>query len=152
MSLLEITDKIISQPCENILGQSNAAGRPRAISVLCSGGESREQEKRYYPFRIIPYLIHVRGSAQLESEPCCLTLAEKMHSGYEGQLGASASTCRGGEGAWGTAASTQAFSWTRGAWPGVRRPCLLATTPRAVLSFADRQPGLLRLSRVTCEH
>lgn len=47
------------------------------------GGESREQAKRYYPFRIIPYLIHVRSPAQPESEPCCLTLAEKMHSGYE---------------------------------------------------------------------
>ncbi|KAM5320352.1 period circadian protein homolog 3 isoform 1-T2 [Glossophaga mutica] len=47
------------------------------------GGESREQEKRHFPFRIIPYLIHVRSSARPESEPCCLTLAEKIHSGYE---------------------------------------------------------------------
>ncbi|XP_037010120.2 period circadian protein homolog 3 isoform X3 [Artibeus jamaicensis] len=47
------------------------------------GGENREQEKRYYPFRIIPYLIHVHSSARPESEPCCLTLAEKIHSGYE---------------------------------------------------------------------
>ncbi|XP_032970257.1 period circadian protein homolog 3 isoform X1 [Rhinolophus ferrumequinum] len=47
------------------------------------GGEDRQQEKHYYPFRIIPYLIHVRGSAGPESEPCCLTLAEKIHSGYE---------------------------------------------------------------------
>lgn len=47
------------------------------------GGESREQEKRHYPFRIIPYLIHVHSPARPESEPCCLTLAEKIHSGYE---------------------------------------------------------------------
>ncbi|XP_036917942.1 period circadian protein homolog 3 isoform X2 [Sturnira hondurensis] len=47
------------------------------------GGENREQEKHYYPFRIIPYLIHVHSSARPESEPCCLTLAEKIHSGYE---------------------------------------------------------------------
>ncbi|XP_045715305.1 period circadian protein homolog 3 isoform X1 [Phyllostomus hastatus] len=47
------------------------------------GGESREQERRYYPFRIIPYLVHVHSSAQPEPEPCCLTLAEKIHSGYE---------------------------------------------------------------------
>ncbi|XP_054435798.1 period circadian protein homolog 3 isoform X2 [Pteronotus mesoamericanus] len=47
------------------------------------GGENREQEKHYYPFRIIPYLIHVHSPARPESEPCCLTLAEKIHSGYE---------------------------------------------------------------------
>ncbi|XP_012662830.1 period circadian protein homolog 3 isoform X2 [Otolemur garnettii] len=48
------------------------------------GGEDRrKQEKYYYPFRIIPYMIHVRSSAQPESEPCCLTLVEKIHSGYE---------------------------------------------------------------------
>ncbi|XP_053776119.1 period circadian protein homolog 3 isoform X4 [Desmodus rotundus] len=47
------------------------------------GGENREREKHYYPFRIIPYLIHVHSSARPESEPCCLTLAEKIHSGYE---------------------------------------------------------------------
>ncbi|XP_019515941.1 PREDICTED: period circadian protein homolog 3 isoform X2 [Hipposideros armiger] len=46
------------------------------------GGEDAEQ-KHYHPFRIIPYLIHVRGSARPEAEPCCLTLAEKIHSGYE---------------------------------------------------------------------
>lgn len=47
------------------------------------GGEEKEQEKHYYPFRIIPYLIHVHSSAQPGPEPCCLTLAEKIHSGYE---------------------------------------------------------------------
>ncbi|XP_072587298.1 period circadian protein homolog 3 isoform X10 [Vulpes vulpes] len=47
------------------------------------GGKDAEQEKRYYPFRIIPYLIHVHRAAQPEPEPCCLTLVEKIHSGYE---------------------------------------------------------------------
>lgn len=46
------------------------------------GGE-REQEKYYSPFRIIPYLVHVHSSAHPESEPCCLALVEKIHSGYE---------------------------------------------------------------------
>ncbi|XP_058160719.1 period circadian protein homolog 3 [Dasypus novemcinctus] len=46
------------------------------------GGAVREQ--RYYcPFRIIPYLIHVHRPVQPEAEPCCLTLVEKIHSGYE---------------------------------------------------------------------
>ncbi|XP_041626689.1 period circadian protein homolog 3 isoform X3 [Vulpes lagopus] len=47
------------------------------------GGKDAEQEKHYYPFRIIPYLIHVHRAAQPEPEPCCLTLVEKIHSGYE---------------------------------------------------------------------
>nr|XP_060482048.1 period circadian protein homolog 3 [Panthera onca] len=47
------------------------------------GGEVREQEKRYYPFRIIPYLMRVHVSTQREPESCCLTLVEKVHSGYE---------------------------------------------------------------------
>ncbi|KAK2499647.1 hypothetical protein MC885_017953, partial [Smutsia gigantea] len=47
------------------------------------GGEDREQEKHYYPFQIIPYWIQVHSSTQQESEPCCLTLVEKIHSGYE---------------------------------------------------------------------
>ncbi|XP_054576817.1 period circadian protein homolog 3 [Eptesicus fuscus] len=51
------------------------------------GGGGRGQ--RHAPFRVIPYLIHVRRSARPQSEPepepepCCLMLAEKMHSGYE---------------------------------------------------------------------
>ncbi|XP_014442081.1 period circadian protein homolog 3 [Tupaia chinensis] len=47
------------------------------------GGEDREKRKYYSPFRIIPYLIHVHSSAQPEWEACCLTLVEKIHSGYE---------------------------------------------------------------------
>uniref|UniRef100_A0A8C7ALU3 Period circadian regulator 3 n=1 Tax=Neovison vison TaxID=452646 RepID=A0A8C7ALU3_NEOVI len=47
------------------------------------GGQDTEQEKHYCPVRIIPYLLHVRSSAQLESEPCCLILVQKIHSGYE---------------------------------------------------------------------
>ncbi|XP_077881312.1 period circadian protein homolog 3 isoform X2 [Ictidomys tridecemlineatus] len=47
------------------------------------GGGGREHEKHYSPFRIIPYLVHVHSSTQPESEPCCLTLVEKIHSGYE---------------------------------------------------------------------
>ncbi|XP_025768383.1 period circadian protein homolog 3 [Puma concolor] len=47
------------------------------------GGEVREQEKRYYPFRIIPYLMRIHVSTQREPESCCLTLVEKVRSGYE---------------------------------------------------------------------
>ncbi|XP_008516213.2 period circadian protein homolog 3 isoform X4 [Equus przewalskii] len=56
-----------------------------AKSFFCRirGGEDSKQEKRYSPFQILPYLIHVHSPAQLESEPCCLMLVEKVHSGYE---------------------------------------------------------------------
>ncbi|KAM5248732.1 period circadian protein homolog 3 [Ctenodactylus gundi] len=47
------------------------------------GGGDSEEKKCYPPFRVIPYLIHVHSSAQPESEPCCLALVEKIHSGYE---------------------------------------------------------------------
>ncbi|KAK7817316.1 hypothetical protein U0070_004453 [Myodes glareolus] len=50
---------------------------------LFSGGGDRAQKKHYSPFWILPYLVHVHSSAQPEPEPCCLALAEKIHSGYE---------------------------------------------------------------------
>ncbi|NXU49569.1 PER3 protein, partial [Turnix velox] len=50
-------------------------------------GKDQEQEPRCYPFRITPYLVHVCSSAHGDAESCCLALAEKIHSGYEGKLG-----------------------------------------------------------------
>ncbi|XP_052034209.1 period circadian protein homolog 3 [Apodemus sylvaticus] len=49
---------------------------------ICGGGD-RAQKRLYSPFRILPYLVHVQSSDQPEPEPCCLTLVEKIHSGYE---------------------------------------------------------------------
>ncbi|XP_041499065.1 period circadian protein homolog 3-like [Microtus oregoni] len=49
---------------------------------ICGGGD-RAEKKHYSPFWILPYLLHVHSSAQPEPEPCCLALAEKIHSGYE---------------------------------------------------------------------
>ncbi|KFQ65813.1 Period circadian protein 3, partial [Pelecanus crispus] len=51
------------------------------------GGKDQEQEMRCYPFRITPYLVHVRTSVHVDAESCCLALAEKIHSGYEGKSG-----------------------------------------------------------------
>ncbi|KFQ33691.1 Period circadian protein 3, partial [Mesitornis unicolor] len=53
------------------------------------GGKDQEQETRCYPFRITPYLVHVCTSVHLDAESCCLALAEKIHSGYEGKSGRS---------------------------------------------------------------
>uniref|UniRef100_A0A3B3VQG0 Period circadian clock 3 n=1 Tax=Poecilia latipinna TaxID=48699 RepID=A0A3B3VQG0_9TELE len=51
----------------------------------------RDGEMRYNPFRITPYLLKVQGTGsgeeeeeeEEEEEPCCLTLAERIISGYE---------------------------------------------------------------------
>ncbi|NXS94023.1 PER3 protein, partial [Jacana jacana] len=51
------------------------------------GGKDQDQQTRCYPFRITPYLVHVRTSVHVDAESCCLALAEKIHSGYEGKSG-----------------------------------------------------------------
>ncbi|NWI53154.1 PER3 protein, partial [Calyptomena viridis] len=51
------------------------------------GGRDQGQETRCYPFRITPYLVHVCTSVHVDAESCCLALAEKIHSGYEGKSG-----------------------------------------------------------------
>ncbi|NXE82862.1 PER3 protein, partial [Cochlearius cochlearius] len=53
------------------------------------GGKDQEQETHCYPFRITPYLVHVCTSVHMDAESCCLALAEKIHSGYEGKSGVS---------------------------------------------------------------
>uniref|UniRef100_A0A4W5KIX0 Period circadian clock 1a n=1 Tax=Hucho hucho TaxID=62062 RepID=A0A4W5KIX0_9TELE len=52
-------------------------------SMFCriSGGRDSEGEVRYYPFRMTPYQLTLRDSDV--SQPCCLLIAEKVHSGYE---------------------------------------------------------------------
>uniref|UniRef100_A0A670ZWB3 Period circadian protein homolog 1-like n=1 Tax=Pseudonaja textilis TaxID=8673 RepID=A0A670ZWB3_PSETE len=54
-------------------------------SVFCriSGGHAGGRELRYYPFRLTPYLTKVRDSDSAEGQPCCLLIAERIHSGYE---------------------------------------------------------------------
>ncbi|KAM4646936.1 period circadian protein homolog 3 isoform 7-T7 [Amazona ochrocephala] len=52
-------------------------------SFFCRIRSGKDQETRYYPFRITPYLVHVCTSVHVDAESCCLALAEKIHSGYE---------------------------------------------------------------------
>uniref|UniRef100_H9G9I8 Period circadian regulator 1 n=1 Tax=Anolis carolinensis TaxID=28377 RepID=H9G9I8_ANOCA len=54
-------------------------------SVFCriSGGYESGCELRYYPFRLTPYLTKVCDSDSTEGRPCCLLIAERIHSGYE---------------------------------------------------------------------
>ncbi|XP_066463461.1 period circadian protein homolog 3 isoform X2 [Eleutherodactylus coqui] len=46
-------------------------------------GKDRDNELRYSPYRMTPYCIRVSTSPDVEPEPCCLALVEKIHSGYE---------------------------------------------------------------------
>ncbi|XP_008584152.1 PREDICTED: period circadian protein homolog 2 [Galeopterus variegatus] len=54
-------------------------------SFFCrvSVGKNHENELRYHPFRMTPYLVKVQDQQGAESQLCCLLLAERVHSGYE---------------------------------------------------------------------
>lgn len=62
--------------------------RTFASSCVCySGGKEREGDIQYYPFRMTPYLMKVQDPELSEEQFCCLLLAERVHSGYEGEAG-----------------------------------------------------------------
>ncbi|XP_047400009.1 period circadian protein homolog 2 isoform X2 [Sciurus carolinensis] len=46
-------------------------------------GKNHENEIRYQPFRMTPYLAKVQEQPAAESQLCCLLLVERVHSGYE---------------------------------------------------------------------
>lgn len=52
--------------------------------VVFSGGKEHEGDLQYYPFRMTPYLMKVQDAELNEEQFCCLLLAERVHSGYEG--------------------------------------------------------------------
>ncbi|XP_077445909.1 period circadian protein homolog 1b isoform X2 [Stigmatopora argus] len=54
-------------------------------SMFCrlSGKRTQGGETLYYPFRLTPYQLTVRDSDMAEPQPCCLLIAERVHSGYE---------------------------------------------------------------------
>lgn len=54
------------------------------LFFVCSGGKEKEGDLQYYPFRMTPYLMKVQDSELSEEHFCCLILAERVHSGYEG--------------------------------------------------------------------
>uniref|UniRef100_W5LL06 Period circadian clock 1a n=1 Tax=Astyanax mexicanus TaxID=7994 RepID=W5LL06_ASTMX len=54
-------------------------------SMFCRISGERESggEMKYYPFRLTPYQLTLRDSDTSQPEPCCLLIAERVHSGYE---------------------------------------------------------------------
>ncbi|XP_056111259.1 period circadian protein homolog 3 isoform X1 [Rhinichthys klamathensis goyatoka] len=67
------------------VGTDNAAlfecAQVKSFFCRFRGGKDRDGEMRYCPFRITPYLLKVQGLSG--EEPCCLSLAERIISGYE---------------------------------------------------------------------
>lgn len=53
--------------------------------VIFSAGKEHVNEICYHPFRMTPYLIKVQDAENVVDQPCCVLLAEKVHSGYEGK-------------------------------------------------------------------
>ncbi|CAN9509617.1 unnamed protein product [Ophioblennius macclurei] len=54
-------------------------------SMFCriSADRTHSADMRYYPFRLTPYQLTLRDSDAAEPQPCCLLIAERVHSGYE---------------------------------------------------------------------
>ncbi|XP_055360829.1 period circadian protein homolog 1b isoform X2 [Betta splendens] len=54
-------------------------------SMFCriSADRTHGGDMRYYPFRLTPYQLTIRDSDAAEPQPCCLLIAERVHSGYE---------------------------------------------------------------------
>uniref|UniRef100_A0A4X2L889 Period circadian regulator 1 n=1 Tax=Vombatus ursinus TaxID=29139 RepID=A0A4X2L889_VOMUR len=54
-------------------------------SVFCRirGGPDRDPNPRYQPFRLTPYVTKIQLSDGAPAQPCCLLIAERIHSGYE---------------------------------------------------------------------
>lgn len=64
-----------------------ARDRSLRSTLPCSVGRTRESDARFQPFRMTPYLARVPEPQGTESQLCCVLLAERVHSGYEGEAG-----------------------------------------------------------------
>ncbi|KAM3823886.1 period circadian protein homolog 1 isoform 2-T4 [Vipera latastei] len=72
-------------PAWSACSSATAMDYTQEKSLFCriSGGHAGACEMRYYPFRLTPYLTKVRDSDSDQGQPCCLLIAERIHSGYE---------------------------------------------------------------------
>ncbi|XP_072315291.1 period circadian protein homolog 1b isoform X2 [Eucyclogobius newberryi] len=54
-------------------------------SMFCriNANQAQGGEMRFYPFRLTPYQLTLKDSDAAEPQPCCLLIAERVHSGYE---------------------------------------------------------------------
>uniref|UniRef100_A0A1A8FE42 Period circadian clock 1 n=1 Tax=Nothobranchius korthausae TaxID=1143690 RepID=A0A1A8FE42_9TELE len=67
------------------IGSASPVDCTQEKSMFCRISADRAQggEMRYFPFRLTPYQLTLRDSDAAEPQPCCLLIAERVHSGYE---------------------------------------------------------------------
>ena len=77
---------LIECVCTSVSSASPPVDCTQEKSMFCriSADRMHGSELRYYPFRLTPYQLTLRESDAADPQPCCLLIAEKVHSGYEG--------------------------------------------------------------------
>uniref|UniRef100_A0A8C1GMA6 Period circadian clock 1a n=1 Tax=Cyprinus carpio TaxID=7962 RepID=A0A8C1GMA6_CYPCA len=72
-------------PWSSFVGTTSQVECAEEKSMFCriSRGRDSDGEVKYYPFRLTPYQLTLRDSDTSHPEPCCLLIAERVHSGYE---------------------------------------------------------------------
>uniref|UniRef100_A0A672S503 Period circadian protein homolog 1-like n=1 Tax=Sinocyclocheilus grahami TaxID=75366 RepID=A0A672S503_SINGR len=72
-------------PWSSCAGTTSQVDCTEEKSMFCriSRGRDSDGEVKYYPFRLTPYQLTLRDSDTSQPEPCCLLIAERVHSGYE---------------------------------------------------------------------
>uniref|UniRef100_A0A1A7WP35 Period circadian clock 1 n=1 Tax=Iconisemion striatum TaxID=60296 RepID=A0A1A7WP35_9TELE len=67
------------------IGSASPVDCTQEKSMFCRISANRAQggEMRYFPFRLTPYQLTLKDSDAAEPQPCCLLIAERVHSGYE---------------------------------------------------------------------
>ncbi|XP_067290155.1 period circadian protein homolog 1a [Pseudorasbora parva] len=69
--------------CAGTTSQVDCAEEKSMFCRISRGRDSDTSEVKYYPFRLTPYQLTLRDSDTSQPEPCCLLIAERVHSGYE---------------------------------------------------------------------
>ncbi|XP_050977047.1 period circadian protein homolog 1a isoform X1 [Labeo rohita] len=72
-------------PWSSCAGTTSPVDCAEEKSMFCriSRGRDSDGEVKYHPFRLTPYQLTLRDSDTSQPEPCCLLIAERVHSGYE---------------------------------------------------------------------
>ncbi|XP_064209119.1 period circadian protein homolog 1a isoform X1 [Anguilla rostrata] len=69
--------------CSGSVTSPRDCAQEKSMFCRISGGREQEGVVRYYPFRLTPYQLTLRDSDVSDAQPCCLLIAERVHSGYE---------------------------------------------------------------------
>lgn len=69
--------------CNGVESATQECMEEKSFFCRISAGKEHVNEICYHPFRMTPYLIKVQDAENVVDQPCCVLLAEKVHSGYE---------------------------------------------------------------------